>query len=369
MMESFTLEALVPNLHIRLVIAFLVACWITAKSIPVIIKFGDYKKLMDNPVKRSSHDSPIPTFGGVAIFSGTLIGYLLWNFGDEGVVLHKMIAGFTILFFLGVKDDILVLDPTKKLLSQFIAAGLVVLGGDLRLTNFFGIFGIYGIPYVMSVIFTIALFVIVINAFNFIDGIDGLSAGIGMINSLFFGTWFMINGHWSLAAFALCLAGSLLVFLFFNFSQTQKIFMGDTGSLIIGFAITIFAIRFTHFNSSYSFRTDTFVSAPILILVSLSVPLFDFFRVILVRLSQRKKPWKGDRAHVHHILIDLGMSHMKASFLLYGVTFLLILFTYYLRTFFSNTQLMLVISIYFFLYMVLADVLDRYRIQKTKHSA
>lgn len=365
-MEHYTLEALVPNLHVRLGIAFLLACWITAKSIPVIINFGDYKKLMDNPVKRSSHYSPIPTFGGVAIFSGTLIGYLLWNFGDEGFVLHKMIAGFTILFFLGVKDDILVLDPTKKLLSQIIAAGLVVLGGDLRLTNFFGIFGIYGVPYVISVLITIILFVIIINAFNFIDGIDGLSAGIGMINSLFFGSWFMINGHWSLAAFALCLAGSLFVFLFFNFSNTQKIFMGDTGSLIIGFAITIFAIRFTHFNSSYSFRTDTFVSAPILILVSLSVPLFDFFRVIIVRIAQKRKPWKGDREHLHHILIDIGFSHMQASFLLYGITFLLILFTYYLRSFFTNTQLMVVIAGYFVLYMMVSDVLNRWRIRKSK---
>lgn len=364
---DLTLDALIQSNYVRILISSLVSIGITMKSIPLIIKFGDHKNLMDNPIKqRSSHFVPIPTFGGVALFTGTMIGYHLWNYEEEGLLIHKMIVGFIILFFLGLKDDILVLDPMKKIISQIVAAGLVVIGSDLRIDNFFGIFGVYEVSYLISITFTIVFFLIIINAFNLIDGIDGLSAGIGMINTFLLGAWFMVNNHWSFAAFALCLSFSLLGFLFFNFSVSQKIFMGDTGSLIIGYVITILSIKFIHLNSSHSFRTDTFVSAPILILVSLSVPLFDFFRVLSLRLISGKTPWKGDRLHLHHILIDLGLSHLQASFLLYMVTVSATTFTYYLRSFFSNTQLMLLIAAYFVLYFLICQILEEKRVKLLK---
>lgn len=364
---DLTLDTLIQSNYVRILISSLVSMAITIKSIPLIIKFGDHKSLMDNPIKqRSSHFVPIPTFGGVALFTGTMIGYHLWNYGEEGLLLHKMIVGFVVLFFLGLKDDILVLDPIKKVLSQIIAAALVVIGSDLRLDNFFGIFGIYEVSYLVSITFTIFFFLVIINAFNLIDGIDGLSAGIGMINTFFLGLWFLVNSHWSLAAFALCLSLSLLGFLFFNFSKTQKIFMGDTGSLIIGYVITILSIKFIHLNSSHSFRTDTFVSAPILVLVSLSIPLFDFLRVLIIRIITRRPPWKGDRLHLHHILIDLGLSHIQASFVLYVVTIGITTFTYYLRSFFSNTQLMLLIAAYFVLYLFICQTLEKKRVKLLK---
>src|SRR5690606_24051151 len=141
------------------------------------------RNLLESPVKRSSHISPTPTFGGVGIFAGVTISYMIWNFEDEGFLLHKVFAGLVILFFLGLKDDLYAVAPLKKLGSQIIVSILVVVGGDLRITSFFGIFGIHEVSYFLGVAITILTLVALINAFNLIDGIDGLAGGIGMISS------------------------------------------------------------------------------------------------------------------------------------------------------------------------------------------
>ena len=180
---NFIFENLFLEKTYQLVISMVLSFAITWRSIPVIINICNLKGLMVDPIKRSSHETPTPTFGGVAIFASTLIGYMLWNFNDEGFLLHKVFAGLVILFFLGIKDDLFALDALKKLGSQVLVAILVVVGSDLRITSFFGIFGIYELHYVVSVLFTIFLIVALINSFNLIDGVDGLSGGIAMIAS------------------------------------------------------------------------------------------------------------------------------------------------------------------------------------------
>jgi UDP-GlcNAc:undecaprenyl-phosphate/decaprenyl-phosphate GlcNAc-1-phosphate transferase len=168
-----TFESLIPNQNIQILISAIVAMIINLRSIPVIINISGLRGLMDNPIKRSSHKTPTPTFGGVAIFAGTIIGYMIWNFGDEGILLHKVFVGTLILFFLGIKDDLYALSPTKKMIVQVMASAIVVVGSDLRISDLFGIFGISHIPYILSILLTIFVFVAMINAFNLIDGIDG----------------------------------------------------------------------------------------------------------------------------------------------------------------------------------------------------
>ena len=210
---NFIFENLIINKNFQLLISMIFSLLVTWRSIPVIINICNLKGLMVDPIKRSSHETPTPTFGGVAIFAGTLIGYMIWNFNDEGFLLHKVFLGLVILFFLGIKDDLFALDALKKLASQVLVAVLVVVGSDLRITSFFGIFGVYELPYLISTFFTIFLFVALINSFNLIDGIDGLSGGIGMIASAGFGLWFALNEHWSLACLGFSLSASLLGFL------------------------------------------------------------------------------------------------------------------------------------------------------------
>ncbi|PLK43011.1 glycosyltransferase family 4 protein [Emticicia sp. TH156] len=359
-----TFESLIPDKNIQVLISALIALFINLRSIPVIINISGLRGLMDNPVKRSSHSAPTPTFGGVAIFAGILIGYMLWNFGDEGILLHKVFAGITILFFLGIKDDLYALSPTKKLGIQIIASAIVVVGCDLRISDLFGIFGIGQIPYLLSIGLTIFIFVAMINAFNLIDGIDGLAGGIGMIAGGGFGLWFLINHHYSLACLALCLSGSLLGFLRFNFSKSSKIFMGDTGSLIVGYIITVLAVKFIHFNVMHQWDpTSAFVSAPIIAVVILVVPIFDTIRVFSVRILRGKSPFKADRMHMHHLLIDNNLSHMQASFILYAVTIVLTVLTYSARVYFSNTELCFFIMFLLVCYFFTANWLEVRRLR------
>ncbi len=369
---NFILENLITDYRFQVLISSLVAMYITWRAVPVIISICQLRNLMENPIKRSSHHTPTPTFGGVAIFAGTMVGYMLWNFEDEGILIHKVFAGLVILFFLGIKDDLFAIAPLKKLGTQVLASTLVVMGSDLRINSFFGIFGIFEIPYFVSIAFTIFLFVALINSINLIDGIDGLAGGIGMIASGILGLWFLENENWSLAALGLSLSASLLGFLRFNYSKTNKIFMGDTGSLITGYLITILAVKFVVINQNYNFSPGNhFVSAPVLAIVLLNIPIFDTLRVFAIRIIKRKSPFKADRLHLHHLLIDNGLSHKAASFTLYAETILLTFFTYYLRSFFSNTALSVYLLCVFALYLTFGQYLEyrRFKLVKAKSSS
>ena len=362
-----TFESLIPDKNIQILLSAIVAFVINLRSIPVIINISGLRGLMDNPVKRSSHKTPTPTFGGVAIFAGILIGYMIWNFGDEGILIHKVFAGTVILFFLGIKDDLYALSPTKKIIVQIVSSLIVVVGSDLRISDMFGIFGIGEIPYLISVFLTIFVFVALINAFNLIDGIDGLAGGIAMIASSGFGIWFLLNHHYSLACLALCLAGSCLGFLRFNFSQNNKIFMGDTGSLIIGYIITVLAVKFIHLNVMHAWDSGlSFMSTPVIAITILVVPIFDTIRVFSIRILRGKSPFKADRMHMHHLLIDNNMTHMAASFTLYAITIILTGITYFSRVFFSNTELCFFIVLLLGVYFIVGNYLEVRRLKVKK---
>ena len=367
---SFILEELVRNKYLQILISVLISLIITYWAMPIIRNVCIERNLMENPIKRSSHSSPTPTFGGVGIFAGTVIGYMIWNFEDEGVLLHKVFAGLVILFFIGIKDDIFALAPLKKLTVQILVASIIVIGSDLRITSLFGTFGVHSIPYFVSVLFTIILFVAIINAFNLIDGIDGLAAGIGMISSALFGLWFISNGYWSMSCLAFSLSASLLSFLRFNFSKTSKIFMGDTGSLIVGYLVSILAVKFVQVNELSFFGSvgDHFVSAPVLAIVVLCVPIFDTLRVFGLRIMKGKSPFNADRLHLHHLLVDNGLNHFATSAVLWAFTIILTVFTYYLRTFFSNTALSIYVLSVFAIYLLVSSYLElrRYNLKKNQ---
>lgn len=137
--------------------------------------------------------------------------------------------------------------------------------------------------------------------------------------------------------------------------------MGDTGSLILGFVITTLAVKFIHFNVLHSFRTNMFVNAPVLAIVLLSVPIFDTLRVFAIRIMRGKSPFKPDRIHMHHLVVDNGLNHLQASFTFYAYTIFATAFTYWLRHYLSNTQLCLVIVGYFILYLLVGYWLENRR--------
>ena len=302
---------------------------ITFFAIPIIIQVARQKKLFDEPDERKVHKLVIPTLGGLGIFGGfilaTLIGAPVGSFE-----LQYFAAAAIVIFFLGIKDDILVLSATKKFIGQLVAAGIIIKFGNVQISDMHGFLGINIIPHLASIVLTLFTIIVIINSFNLIDGIDGLAGSLGLLTSLVFGIYFYYTGQLLYGVMALSLAGSLIGFLIYNFSPA-KIFMGDTGSLLIGLINSILVIKFinTAGTSNIAFPLQ---AAPALGFAILIIPLFDTLRVFALRILSRRSPFSPDRTHVHHFLLELGYSHKKITLLCVGFNIAFILFAFSLRS-------------------------------------
>lgn len=339
--------------------SFLLALFVSMTSIPVIIRVARMKHLMDVPNIRSVHEDGIPTLGGVAIFASLVFPVLLFSDFSKEVGMNYMIASMVLLFFSGVKDDILVISATKKLLMQVIASLIVIIFSDIRIKSFYGIFGLSEIPYFDSILFSLFVYIVIINAYNLIDGIDGLAGGIGVIISLTFGTWFYISGNIEMATLAISLAGALIGFLYFNFSKKHKIFMGDTGSLIVGFVIAIMAIKFIDLNSHYVHEYYAIRNAPTVAILILSIPLFDTLRMFTMRAIRGKSPFMADKNHLHHLLLRNRFSHFESSLILYVTNLLIISLAFTLVQDIGKYASIGILFGIFFLYCLIAFALFR----------
>ncbi len=205
------------------------------------------------------------------------------------------------------------------------AISIVVIMGNIRITGFHGFLGIQEISYLFSVFFTIFVFIVIINSLNLIDGIDGLASGVGILTLTSFGIWFLLIGNSALAAFSFSAVGAILAFFRFNvFGKVFKIFLGDTGSLIIGMVISIFTVSFLESSLEHPMGTIG-DAAPAIAFGVLIVPMTDTLRVFTLRILWGKSPFQPDRFHVHHRLLDLGYSHLKSTLLILSVNLIIIL--------------------------------------------
>lgn len=216
---------------------------ITFFSIPVIIEVAKDKKLFDVPGGRKVHHAVIPTLGGLGIFAGFIIATLIGVPVSQASVLQYFIAAIMIIFFMGIKDDILILTATKKFVGQLIAASILIKFGGIRITDMYGLMGVEALSPTVSFLITLFTIVVITNSFNLIDGVDGLAGSLGLVTSIIFGTYFYFSGELMYSVIALSLAGSLVAFLIYNFNPA-RIFMGDTGSLLIGLVNSILVIKF-----------------------------------------------------------------------------------------------------------------------------
>jgi UDP-GlcNAc:undecaprenyl-phosphate/decaprenyl-phosphate GlcNAc-1-phosphate transferase len=214
----------------NLLMGGLLAFCITFISIPRIIKVANFKKLYDVPDDRKVHKKPIPSLGGVGIFAGFIISLLFWGQLEASNYLQYYILAFVVVFFFGVKDDVMILSPQKKLFGQLLVSAILTFKANLLLTNMHGFLGIHSLNGTISYILTFFTIVVIMNAYNLIDGIDGLAATISIITASVFAWFFYRNGEGAFAMLGFTFAGSLVAFLIFNFSPA-KIFMGDTGSM------------------------------------------------------------------------------------------------------------------------------------------
>ena len=318
------------NATLFCVCSFIVSFLIVYVSIPSIVNVARIKGLFDEPGIRKCHYQKTPNLGGIAIFAAIIITTALFLDARTNRELLYLLASLTVVFFIGIKDDILIIAPSKKLLGEIIAALILIVLGNLRFTSLHGFLGIYNIDYTSSVLLSCFVMIVIINGFNLIDGIDGLAAGIGILVSLTFGSWFFLIGSINYAVMCTIVSGALLAFFGFNvFGSVNKIFMGDTGSLIIGFIISVFVIQFNEANLTYT-GPFSFQAAPAISFGFLIIPLFDTLRVFLLRVSKGQSPFRPDMNHLHHRVLKLGFSHAEATVLISGVNifFILLMFTF-----------------------------------------
>jgi len=307
-------EFVATNKEFIICAAFVTSLVITLIAIPSIIKVAEIKNLYDEPNKRGAHTSLIPTLGGLAIFAGVIFSITFWSSMYSFPELKYVISAIIIIFFVSIKDDIIALDPIKKIGAQLIAAFIIIFWGNIRLTSLYGIFGITDLPYWTSIALTLITLIVITNSFNLIDGIDGLAGAIGIVVSAAFGCCFYVIHEYGLAILAFSLAGTLIGFIRYNLTPA-KIFMGDTGSLLIGLISAVLAIKFIEINKV----TQFVLSGPAIAFGILVVPLFDTLRVFLLRILSGHSPFKPDQKHVHHVLLSLGVSHLQATLILVGI--------------------------------------------------
>ena len=325
-----------------LILVFLTAFIISVYSTPALIKVAILKRLIDSPGdKRKIHRRSIPNIGGIVIYASTIFSFSLWfsinadNYSFENFKEFKLIIACSlVLFFVGVKDDIIGTAAVKKLFAHILVALILVLMGDIRILGLHGIFGVSEIPYWGSVFISIFTYVVVVNSFNLIDGIDGLAAGVGFISSFAFGIWFVFNNEFQYASLSFALAGALLGFLIFNFSPA-KIFMGDSGSIILGMFICILSIKLIEYPINNLSPFWQKISKPVFVISIISYPLLDTFRVVLIRTLSGQSPFLADKNHIHHKLIECNYSHTKITLIIY--TFSLITICSSLITFFVDS--------------------------------
>lgn len=351
--ELFLSQSGIPIFYLKIGLGFLFSFLITFFSVPTIIKISRRKNLMDEPGIRSSHLRKIPNLGGIAIFYS--IGICASIFAYELFDLYKFLfASLIILLYVGVMDDIVVMRAYKKLVAQIIVSALIVIGSDIRIRSLFGVFGIYELGYFVSVVFSIVTFIILINAFNLIDGIDGLAGGYSLICSALFGISYYRLGayNYPLVILSAVIIGAVLAFLYYNLSnyRTSKIFMGDTGSMLLGFLLAFTSICFINIFIDRKLPDVPryhLQSAPVVAVAILILPIVDTLNVIIIRLAQKKSPFDADKNHIHHKLLKLNLTHRRSSFYIIVYYLFVVAVAYYFRHININLLLIVVVMLGF----------------------
>lgn len=343
-MKDLSLETIAnfigySSLYLKVILSFSISFLLCFTAIPKIIKVSYRKQLMAVPGKRSSHNQKVPVLGGVAIyFAITVVSCI---FSPEMLFKVRFFpAALVLLFFIGLMDDLLMVAPRKKLYAQIIGGLMIVVGSNIRIESFFGLLGVYELPYLVSVIFTVFTIVLIINSYNLIDGIDGLAGSVGILISTCFVFIFFRLFDYQMGFLAISLLGALLAFLYFNLSNESKIFMGDTGSMVVGFLISFMAIKFMNLSSMPWVMIK---SAPVVSIAILIVPIIDTLSVIIIRLMKGGSPLKADKNHIHHRVLRLGFNHIQTTLIICASNVLLIAFGYLIRH--LNINLMLILLI------------------------
>lgn len=303
----------------------LVSCLLALVSMPFVIQIAKKKNFVVRPNKRMSHVGDIPNIGGLAICFSFLLSYMVFAYNTFQEAQFLLIGVFAIVA-IGFTDDILVLSPFTKLIGESLASIALIGFADIRITHLHGLFGINEIGIIPSYILSLFVIIAIINSINLIDGVDGLASGLGIIYCLFFAIYFLLVGETNWAILSICLIGALMVFFFYNvFGKKQKIFLGDSGSLLLGYMLAAFVFHFCEINAYHRVPAPFFMSAaPAVCVCVMSIPIFDMLRVSVARIRHHRSPFQADKNHIHHLLLRCGRTHLQTTAVLITISLLLI---------------------------------------------
>ncbi len=341
------------NVIVGCISAFIISFY----AMPIIIQVSKMKKLYDVPNDRKIHATPIPSLGGLGIYIGFIFS-LLMNADITPVIkeFQYFLACFTVVLIFGTKDDILILLPFKKFLGQLIIAAIVILKAGLYITSFHGFATLTHIPTTLAYFITGLTIVVIMNAFNLIDGVDGLAGSVGIVSTLTFALFFHLSGDHFYALLAFVFCASLVAFLIFNYSPA-KIFMGDTGAMMLGLINAILVIRFI--NTAETVNLLPNASSPAMGFGILMIPLLDTLRVFGIRMMHGRSPFSPDRNHLHHQLLDKGMTHRGVALSISGFSILGILLTYWALPLGCTTVIALQVVVFFTANFILHQIKDK----------
>ncbi len=301
---------------LHVILASTMGFLMTIAAIPPILKVAREKHLFDTPNERKLHTQAIPPLGGIAIFIAFVLSVIFSSHGLSFYPIRYIIAAILLMFFIGLKDDLIIISAWKKFAVQAVSVLLLLILGNVEITNLHGLAGIYEIHPMIGFPLTLFIMIAIINAFNLIDGIDGLASGLAMVASFGLGSWFYMAGYLQYAIISFSLTGSLAGFFLFNvFGNTNKLFMGDTGSLVVGMILAILVVRFNELNihktSLYAIGAAPSVSFAIVML-----PLIDTLRVMTLRIFSGRSPFSPDKNHIHHRLLELFPNHLTVTLIM-----------------------------------------------------
>lgn len=329
----------------QIIVSLFASAGIVYVTVPLLRSVAFKLDLYDKPDgERKLHTDYVPTLGGIALFLAFFVGFSISGFASQMQGYSYFAAAMLMLFFTGMKDDLVGLSPFKKLAVEVAVGIMLIFGSGIYIKNFYGVLGIEQLPFIASVLITLFTMIVVVNAYNLIDGVDGLAGGVGVISSLFFGIGFFVAGEYAFAMLSAVVAASLAGYLFHNF-HPASIFMGDTGSLIIGFLLAVQAIQFVELNESVAFTSAFGPISSVMPVAILMIPLFDTLRVFILRAKRGDSPFEPGRDHIHHILIGMGMGHRKTSLIMYGMSIAITVTTYLFSMWNVNANVLILFSV------------------------
>jgi len=356
---------LMHDIWILLLGAFVISAMSGFAIIPAIADFCIKHHLYDIPNQRKVHHDAIPRLGGACFLPCALLsfGVGMWALWQMGVSERYFVSLWSVIFFIslaiiytvGIIDDVIGVGATVKFVAQIVAASLLPASG-LYINDLYGMFGVHEIPFYIGAPLTVFLIVLIDNAINLIDGIDGLAAGLALLSLFVFMVVFLREGVFAYAILIAGLMGVIAAYMYFNLfgsiEKGHKIFMGDSGSLTIGFILGFLLVKFSMNNPSVMpYRSDSLLTTYTLLIV----PCFDVMRVIMVRLHQGQPLFQADKSHIHHRLMRCGLSQHQTLATILALALFFVLLNNMLHTFLRSTEIVIIDIAAFVLFQLVVD--------------